>query len=138
MADPVLELQGAIIQRLRTSPAVNAIVPSTRIVDIPRPDWWTGSDEAPYIGMGPTNYVTEDVDCAYGGEIMIQVDCWSVSGNLSEVRRIAGAVRTALRGWEPVLASNALVAFDHWRTDYIRDGAVKQASIRYNAIVEKP
>lgn len=132
MADPVLELQGAIIARLKANSAVTALV-GTRVADIPPAAW-----AKPYISIGPSNYVAELVDCIDGGEIMIQVDCWSESTSMKEVRDIADAVRRALRNWEPVLATNALVSFEPWRTDYITDGMLKQASLRFTAIVEEP
>lgn len=132
MADPVLELQGSIIARLRANSAVTALV-ANRIADIPQSTW-----AKPYISIGPSNYVAELVDCIDGGEVMIQIDCWSESTTMKEVRDIADAVRRALRNWEPTLATNAIVTFDPWRTDYIRDGAIKQASLRYTAIVEEP
>jgi hypothetical protein len=136
--DPVLELQGAIIARLQASAGVTAIVPAGRIADIPQAGWHQGQDRAPYISIGTSNYQSEDADCIYGGEAMMQVDCWSISGNLSEVRRVADAVRRALRGWEPTLTTSALVTFNHWRTDYVRAAPINQASIRYTAIIEEP
>lgn len=132
MSDPVLELQGSIIARLRANSAVTALV-ANRVADIPQAAW-----AKPYISIGPSNYVAELVDCIDGGEVMIQIDCWSESTTMKEVRDIADAVRRALRNWEPTLATNAIVTFDPWRTDYIRDGAIKQASLRYTAIVEEP
>jgi hypothetical protein len=132
VADPVLELQGAIIARLRATASVTALV-ANRIADIPQSTW-----VKPYISIGPSNYVAELVDCIDGGEVMIQIDCWSEFTTMKEIRDIADAVRRALRNWEPTLATNAIVTFDPWRTDYIRDGAIKQASLRYTAIVEEP
>lgn len=130
--DPVLELQSAIIQRLRSFPAVTDLV-GQKIADIPKQEW-----TRPYISIGPSNYITEDVDCIYGGEVMIQIDAWSDAGVMTEVRTIADAVRKAFRSHEFPLTANALVAFDHWRTDYIVDGALKHASVRFTAIVEQP
>ena len=72
------------------------------------------------------------------GNVMLQIDAWSEQRNLSEIRQLAEAIRSALRDWEPTLAVNALVALDHWRTDYINQGEIQHASIRYNAIVEQP
>ncbi|CAH0142105.1 hypothetical protein SRABI05_00322 [Agrobacterium fabrum] len=132
MADPTLELQGAIIARLKANAAVTALV-GNRIADIPQSTW-----AKPYISIGPSNYVAELIDCIDGGEIMMQIDCWSESTTMKEIRDIADAVRRALRNWEPDLATNAIVTFDLWRTDFIRDGALKQASLRYTAIVEEP
>lgn len=131
--DPVLELQGAIISRLKATPAVTAIV-GHRVADIPKPEWAS----LPYISIGASNYQTDNFDCIVGGDIMIQIDCWSVATVLSEVRLLAGAVRAALHGWEPTLTTNALVTFDHWRTDYVRSPPINQASIRYTAIIEEP
>ncbi len=132
MADPTLELQGAIIARLKANAAVTALV-GTRIADIPQSTW-----AKPYISIGPSNYVAELIDCIDGGEIMMQIDCWSESTTMKEIRDIADAVRRALRNWEPALATNAIVTFDPWRTDFITDGALKQASLRYTAIIEEP
>lgn len=131
--DPTLELQVAIIARLKATPAVTAIV-GQRVADIPKPEWAS----LPYISIGASNYQTDNFDCIVGGDIMIQIDCWSVATVLSEVCLLAGAVRAALRGWEPTLTTNALVTFDHWRTDYVRSPPINQASIRYTAIVEEP
>lgn len=132
MADPTLELQGAIIARLKANAAVTALV-GNRIADIPQSTW-----AKPYISIGPSNYVAELIDCIDGGEVMIQVDCWSESTTMKEIRDIADAVRRALRNWDPPLATNALVSFEPWRTDFITDGALKQAALRYTAIIEEP
>lgn len=132
MADPVYELQQQVLGRLRSTPSVTTLV-SSRIQDMPNPEW----GELDYITIGASSYQSEDVDCIFGGEVMLQIDCWSVRG-LVPVRTLADAVRRALRGWEPTLTTNALVTFDHWRTDYIRAAPIKQASIRYTAIIEDP
>ena len=132
MADPVLEIQGAIIARLKANSEVTALVGS-RVGDIPQAGW-----VKPFISIGPSTYGAELVDCIDGGEVMIQVDCWSEATVLSQVRQVADAVRRALRNWEPALATNALVSFEAWRTDFVTDGTLKQASLRYTAIVEEP
>lgn len=130
--DPVLELQGVIIARLRADADVAAIV-GPRVYDIP-----PAKAALPLISIGPSSYQSDDADCLTSGEVMIQIDAWSEARALSEVRRMADAIRSALRGWEPTLATNALVTFDHWRTDYLNEGEIQHASIRYNAIVEQP
>jgi hypothetical protein len=136
--DPVLELQGLIIARLRSDAVVAALV-GQRSYDIPplNNSGEVTADLFPYISIGPTSYETEDVDCIPGGEVMIQIDAWSAYQGNTEVRQIADAVRRAIRGAEFALIQNALVTFDHWRTDFLRDGVVKHASIRFTAIVEE-
>lgn len=130
MADPVLELQGAIIARLKANAGVTALV-SNRVADIP-PDTWA----KPYIAIGPSNFIPDDYDCIDGGEAMIQIDCWSDATVLSQVRQMADAVRIALKNWTPTLATNRAVSFEHLRTDYIQNGAIKQASVRFTAIID--
>lgn len=137
--DPVLELQGVIVARLRSFAAVTALV-GQKSYDQPPLDQ-NGKVPAttyPYNSIGPSNYVTEDIDCVDGGEVMIQVDVWSIEPGQTQVRNIANAVRSAFRGYEFFLTTNALVTFDHWRTDYIVDGTLKHASVRFTAIVEQP
>ena len=130
--DPVLELQGAIIARLRGFAAVTSIV-EQRTYDIP-----PSNAPYPHISIGPSSYQSDDADCLTSGEVMIQIDAWSEARALSEVRRMADAIRSALRDWHPALATNALVTFDHWRTDYLNEGEVQHASVRFTAIIEQP
>lgn len=131
--DPTLELVGAVIARLKASAAVSAIV-GDRVHDSPPPNY-----PYPHISIGPSSYQSDDADCLTSGEIMVQIDAWSDQGSTkSEVRRMADAIRAALRGWHPTLMTNALVTLDHWRTDYLRDGEIQHASVRFTAIIEQP
>jgi len=79
-----------------------------------------------------------DADCIFADDIIFQLDVWSIEPAKKQMRDVANAVRLATRGWEPVLTANALVTFEYWRTDYIKDGAINHASIRYTAIIEQP
>jgi hypothetical protein len=69
---------------------------------------------------------------------MIQVDVWSNNPGQDEVSRVAGLVRESLKDFEPSLSDNAVVEFTHWRTDFLVDGAIKHAAMRFTAIVEEP
>jgi hypothetical protein len=137
--DPLLEIQGAIIARLKATAAVTALVAS-RVYDEPPQDQNGNVARAtyPYVSMGPSNFQAEQIDCVEGGEFMIQIDAWSMEPGQPEVRRIADAIRVAFRDFEPTLSTNALVTMEHWRTDYIRDEGRKQASIRFTGFVEQP
>lgn len=128
--DPTLEVSGAIRTRLAATSAVTALV-GTKIFDVAP----AGATE-PYISIGPSSYQEEYTDCIIGGEIFIQVDCWSDSPAQDEVRKMAGAVRAALRS-DLTLLNGALVSLEHWRTDYIVDGASKHASVRFTGYVEE-
>lgn len=135
MADPITELRLAMVDRMLAFADVTDRV-GTRVYDeVPQT---SSTVRLPYISLGPQTYAPEQVDCIDGGEIMIQVDVWSDTPGQAEVTDIAGAVRKSLKDFVPTLTENALVEFYHWRTDFLRDGAIKHASIRFNAIVEEP
>lgn len=135
--DPVLELQGQIIDRLRADAGVQALV-AQRSYDIPplNQSGQVAQSLFPYISLGPCSYTAQDAECIYGGELTIQIDGWSIYQGNTEARRIGDAIRRALRDHEFLLDQNALVTFDHLRTDYITEGLVKHASVRFTAIVE--
>jgi hypothetical protein len=137
--DPVLEMQGVLITRLKAYSALTAIVGS-KVYDEPPAEQNGTVPPAtyPYVSIGPSNFVSEDADCISGGDFMIQVDAWSRGPGFPEVRRVADAVRKAVRGHTFTLTTNALVDFEHWRTDYVRDGTLHHASIRFTGIVEQP
>lgn len=137
--DPVLELQGAVIQRLRSNTALVALIGLRSYDNPPTNDQGQVAPSIfPYVSIGPSSIQAEDADCIYGHDIVFQLDAWSLELPQKQMRDIANAVRLALRDWEPTLSNNALVSFNHWRTDYIRDGNVNHASIRFTAFIEQP
>ncbi|MBZ9943440.1 DUF3168 domain-containing protein [Mesorhizobium sp. BR1-1-13] len=128
--DPVLDLQGAIIARLRADAGVTALV-GQKVYDVP-----PASAVEPYISIGPTSYQEEYTDCVVGGEVFIQIDAWSTQPAQSEMRAIAHAIRAAMRA-DFTLMDTALVSLEHWRTDYLVDGTSMHASIRFTGYVEE-
>lgn len=137
--DPVLELRTAMVMRMRGFAGLTALVGQNVFDEVPQAgSRGTSSVKLPYVSLGPAGYDPDLVDCVDGGEIMVQVDAWSDKPGQAEVAQVAHQIRRAFRGFEPVLADNALVEFSHWRTDYLIDGAIKHASIRFTAIVEEP
>lgn len=137
--DPVLELQGAIIQRLRSNTPLVGLI-GLRSYDNPPTDdnGQVAPSIFPYVSIGASSATDASSDCIYAFDIVFQLDVWSLQPAQKQMRDIADTVRKALRGWEPHLAINALVTFDYWRTDYIKDGNINHASIRYTATVEQP
>jgi hypothetical protein len=129
MADPITELRIAIVDKLRSDPALPLAYDA--------PPQGDSSVNLPYISLGPMSYDIEHVDCIDGGEIMIQVDVWSNDPGQDQVSRVAGLVRESLKNFDPSLSDNAVVEFTHWRTDFLVDGAIKHAAMRFTAIVEE-
>jgi hypothetical protein len=134
MTSPSLELQGAIVARLKGASPVTGIV-AQRIYDaVP------AVAAFPYVSFGPSDELSDDADCITGFEVTMQLDGWSRSGGFTEARSIADAVRTALHGYEFNLSSNALVLFEHRVTRMFRDpdGITSHAAMTFTALVEQP
>jgi hypothetical protein len=132
MADVVNEVRNAVFETLDTYAPLRALA---RVYDqVPQHLETVG---LPYVSFGPVSYDPENVDCIEGGELMLQIDVWSEAPGQAQVSEVAGLVRSALKGFDPILTDNALVDFNHWRTDHIIDGAIKHAAIRFMAIVEE-
>lgn len=133
MTSPTLELQGAIVTRLKATAGVTALV-GARVYDaIPAGAFF------PYISIGPTDEVSDDTNCTDGFEITIQIDCWSRKTGFPEVRQLADAVRAALKA-ELSLTDNALVYFQHLTTRTFRDpdGLTSHAALTFEAFAEQP
>lgn len=134
MTSPTLELQGAIVARLKAEAGVTGIV-GQRIYD-PVP----AGAVFPYVSMGPREELSDDAECITGIEATMQIDAWSRSGGFSEVSRAADAVRDAIHGYEFNLTTNALVLFEHRLTRIFRDpdGITSHAAMTFTALVEQP
>lgn len=134
MADPSLELQGAIVARLKSVSAVTNLV-STRIFD-PVPAVAT----FPYLSLGPDDLISDDADCITGFEITVQIDAWSRDPGFKQVKQISDAVREALHDYEFTLSVNAAVLFEHRITRNFRDpdGLTNHAAMTFTGFVEKP
>ena len=139
MTPPTFELQSAVITRLRADVVVTGFV-AQRVYDLApmRPDG-TVTAAVPYISMGPSDELSDDADCIDGFEITFQIDIYSVERGYHEVRKIADAVRRALK-LDLVLSANALVLLDHRITRYMRepDNITSHAAMTFTAIVEQP
>lgn len=134
MADPSLELQGAIVARLKSVGAVTALI-GTRVYDkVPT------APNFPYITLGPDDLLSDNADCITGYEFTVQIDAWSRASGFPEVKRIANEIRLALHDYDFTLASNALVNFEHDLTRYLDDpdGLTLHAALRFRGYVEQP
>jgi hypothetical protein len=130
---PELELQGAILARLKADPAVASLV-AARIYDsVPQ------GATFPYVTFGPVQSLTDDADCITGLEIAQQIDVWSRAPGFPEAKRIVDAVRAALHDAPIVLTENALVYLEHRTTDTRRDpdGLTSHGIMHFEAFVER-
>lgn len=137
--DPVFELKKALIDRLKATSAVTALVPAVRIYDR-HPD--VENATSPYISFGPADAVSDDAECIEAQEITYQIDVWSWGANeafgTAEAMKIAAAVKKALHEAEFDIGINSLASISHRITRYPResDGATNRAIISITAMVE--
>lgn len=134
MTSPTLELQRAIVERLKADLTVSALVAGRVYDSVP------AEPVFPYISIGPTDEASDDVDCIDGFEIAMQIDVWSRAVGYPETRRVVDAVRQALTAAEIALVDNALVYFDHRITRTMRDpdGLTSHAAMTFEAFAEQP
>lgn len=132
MTDPLLELQGAVVARLKTDAGVAAFVGGRVFDDVPL------GAERPYIAIGPSEAADDSAECIGADEFALQIDCWSEAPGFVEVRRLGAAVRKAMIG-EFALTENALVSLDHRITRVFRDrgGTMSQAAITFSGVIER-
>lgn len=134
MADPSLELQGAITARLKSVSGVTNIA-GQRVYDrVP------GEATFPYISFGAEDMISDNAECITAFEHSIQIDCWSRKPGFTEAKNLANEVRLALHEYEFNLSSNALVLFEHRVTRVFRDpdGLTSHAAVTFTAITEQP
>ena len=131
---PSLELQGAIVARLKADAAVTALI-AGRVYDrVPK------KTDYPYVSMGPSDELTDDADCITGFDISMQVDVWSTDVGGPEAKRIGDAVRAALHDQDLPIVANNLVYFVHRQTRIFTDadGLTTHAVLTFDSYVEQP
>lgn len=134
MTSPLLELQGAVVARLKGYAGLAQLV-EARIYDrVPE------AASFPYVSWGPEQAIADDADCINGFDITIQIDAWSCAVGLPEVKKIAEQVRLALIEQELSLDDNALVLLEHRQTRILPepDGLTSHAAVEFAAFIEQP
>ncbi|TPJ76193.1 DUF3168 domain-containing protein [Mesorhizobium sp. B2-6-3] len=134
MTSPSLELQGAIVARLKAVAVVTAMI-GQRVYDrVP------ANAVFPYVTLGPMDELSDDADCIKGFNIAIDINVWSRAVGFPEAKRIGDAVRAGLLNPELALTDNALVYFQHRQTVYSEDpdGLTNRARMSFEAFAEQP
>ncbi len=115
MTSPALELQGAVVARLKADAALNVLV-SARVYDNVPPD-----ASLPYVNFARDDVVQDDATCVTGYEINFGVDVWSDGVGYVEAKKIAHAVVKALHNWDASLPTHSVVTLQHRQTRMFRD-----------------
>ena len=134
MASPSLELQIAIVSRLKATAAVADLIADRVFDSVP--------DDAdfPYVTVGEGDETSDDADCIDGFEISLDVDVWSREVGFPEAKRISDEIRRALKSPDLVLQTNLLVEFRHRQTRFLRDpdGLTSHAVMTFEGFAEQP
>lgn len=129
--DPSLELQIALIARLRAFPALATLV-GGRIYDAPPP-----SAAYPYVTLGE-DQILPDAGTDYdGADVTLTLHVWSKATGFPETKRIAAAIRAALAAELPLTALR-LVDLVYEGARYLRepDGLVSHGVVTFTALTE--
>lgn len=132
MADPSLDLQKAIVAALKGASPVTALV-GQRIFDQVPP-----GTAFPYISYGSDDVLQDDVSCVTAYNASVQIDVWSRANGQPEMKRIAGAVRTALHDADLSLDNHGLVLIEHEQTRYLDDpdGLTHHGALTFKALLD--
>jgi len=134
MASAELELQGALVTRLKADAPLAALI-SGRVYDQP-----PSPVTFPYVTIGEAQTLRDDATCVSGGRVYLTLHAWSTAVGFPEVRRVADAVVESLHLAPISLATNHLISLSHRQTRVFRDsdGITSHAVIDFVAYVEKP
>ncbi|MGH0278403.1 DUF3168 domain-containing protein [Sinorhizobium meliloti] len=137
MASPELELQGAIVARLKADVGLMALI--NGVYDQP-PDTAFATPKESYVTIGEAQFLRDDATCISGGEVYLTMHAWSRKVGYPIAKQIADAVAESLHLAPLTLATNRLISIMHRQTRVFRDldGLTSHAVIDFVANVEKP
>lgn len=131
MSDPSLALQEKIVALLKTHAPLAAEV-GARVYDEP-----PTAPQFPYVTVGDGDVLGDDTeDCGDGSEVTLQVDAWSRGPGYPEVKRIAAAIRAALKT-APVLTGFEVSVVEFVRAAFLRDpdGMTRHAALQFRYLI---
>lgn len=134
MLAPSIELQEAIVSTLKGSAEMVALI-DYRVYDRVPPNV-----SFPYVSIGPSSELADDVDCIEALDISQQIDVWSRAVGAAEAKQIASVIRTLLNDAALTLNENALVYITHVQTDTFRDadGLTTHSVLTFSSMIEQP
>ena len=115
MSDPSLELQAAIVSKLKNDTGVNAVV-GQRIYDEVPPN-----PTFPYITLGDNQVLPDKADCIDGTEIFWQLDGWARDPTFPMPKQISKAVVAAMDDQEIPISNYAIIICEIANINYLHD-----------------
>ncbi|WP_455918853.1 DUF3168 domain-containing protein [Ensifer canadensis] len=136
MASAELELQVAIVTRLKADAGLSALV--NGVYDQPPSTAWATPKEG-YVSIGEAQFIRDDATCIYGGDVYLTLHAWSRKVGFPECKEIADAVVESLHLAPMTLTTWRLVSIMHRQTRVFRnsDGLTSHGVIDLVANVER-
>lgn len=133
---PDLELQGAIVAKLKADTGLQALLgnPMRLYQDVPAP----AALVFPYVTIGEGQNVPDQVQCIDGSEIFVDVHVWSRSPGFAECKRIAAIIESALNDAILLLTDNRCIEIERDGARYLRDQDLetKHGVVTFRALTE--
>lgn len=134
MSDPSLELQAAIVSKLKSDPGVQAVVGQRVYDEIPPPSELV----FPYIQIGDNQVLPDKADCIDGTEIFWQLDGWARDPTFPMTKQISKAVVAALDDKEIILTGYAAIVCELNTINYLHDpdGITRHVAISFRFLIQ--
>lgn len=136
MSSPDLELQGAIVQRLKADTDLQAIIgnPIRLFQDNPPAQ----PTPFPYVTIGDSQGLSDQAECIDGSEIFVTIHIWSRANGFAEVKRIGGVIEDNLHDVAPSLNGHRCLHIQRANAIYrmAEDNATKHGILTLRALTE--
>jgi len=132
VSDPSLELQSAIITKLKADPGVQAVV-GQRVYDEVPPE-----PTFPYISLGDNQVLPDKADCIDGTEIYWQIDGWARDPTFPKTKQISKAVVACLDDQDLVVSNYAAIVVEIQTINYLHDpdGITRHVAISFRFLIQ--
>jgi hypothetical protein len=132
MSDPSLELQAALVGRLKSDPGVTAVVGQRVYDEVPN------NPQFPYISIGDNQVLPDKAECIDGTEIFWQLDGWARDPTFPTTKQISKAVVACLDDIELTLTGYAAIVVELNRVDYLHDpdGITRHVAINFRFLIQ--
>lgn len=130
MSDPSLELQAALVSKLKGNLGAEV---GEAVYDEP-----PVNPTFPYVTLGPCQVLPDKADCIDGVIAYPVVDVWSQDPGFNEAKSITKDILAALDDQPLTVDGFDVIVFEFERVDYLRDpdGLTRHAAITFHALIQ--
>lgn len=132
MSDPSLELQAAIVGKLKGDAGVQAIVGARVYDEVP------SNPTFPYISIGDNQVLPDKAECIDGTEVFWQIDGWARDPTFPVAKAISKAVVAALDDATLTISGYSAVVAEIDRVTYLHDpdGITRHVAVNFRFLIQ--